>query len=177
MNFGQKLENYYLSHINETKSRKRGYLFFAYHGNFEGLNSEEIEQLRVAQAVERLPHIYVEFLQTMGRSSGGIFTGCDLNFETLLELKKILLRFMEVNRQSGMEIPLLPEDAFVFLSIQGVDFFFFRTDSLEDDPAVYYYFDGMKKYYEVTSSLSLWLWEHAFNPTKETEKFLDDLEE
>jgi hypothetical protein len=178
-NFGEKLKIFYIEYIRQFKSRKdvsfsTVYLSHAYHGIFEGMASQEIEQLKLAQEVKTLPRIYVEFLEIMGHKAGGIFVGCSISFEELLILKKALLNMMKENRHSGMTIPTLPDEAFVFLGIQGVDFFFFEANNNDNDPPVFYYMDGAKKYHEVASSLSSWFWKHAFDPTKITQQFLED---
>lgn len=177
--FGEALKQHYLEHIRQVKttggtSFQARYLSYAYHGRFEGLTASEIDQVARAQGVSPLPRIYVEVLQTMGRSAGGIFVGCDVSFDQLLILKAALLEMMRQNRTAGIEVPTLPAHAIVFFAIQGTDFFFFEASPSTDDPAVYYYQDGATQYRRVASSLSSWFWEQAFDPTKDTDSFADN---
>jgi hypothetical protein len=134
------------------------------------LGVREIEQLKVVQTVETLPKIYLEFLQTMGRKSGGIFMGCSTSFEELLNLKKIL--YMMQDQHKGPK-PKMPANMFVFLGIQDVDFFFFEATPDQDDPPVFYYMDGMDEYHQIAPSLSSWLWEQAFNPTEKVQPIIN----
>src|SRR5262249_7602915 len=143
--FGDKLKSHYIHHIQQAKSSKETSFFTlwvqsAYHGIFEGLSGAEIEKLRLAQSVDKLPSIYLEFLQVMGRKSGGIFAGCSVSFDELLSLKAEL---QMIQKYHDVEQPPLPANSFVFLAIQGVDYFFFEATQNQDDPAVYYYCDGL----------------------------------
>ncbi len=177
--FGQRLKQHYQEHIGKMKATNDGTFMslhykIAYHGNFGGMSDAEIDQVRVAQTVDHLPQIYVDFLRVMGHQAGGIFAGCSVSLGELLILKKALLNMMAQNRGINLTIPHLPEGAFVFLCIQGVDFFFFDTASGEDDPPVLYYMDSLSRFYPVAETLSSWLWEQAFNPTKLTEELVKD---
>lgn len=177
--FGQRLKQHYQEHIEKMKAVNDGTFMtlhykMAYHGNFEGMSDAEIEQVRTAQNVNHLPQVYVDFLRTMGHQAGGIFTGCSVSLRELLILKKALLNMMAQNRGIDLKIPQLPDTAFIFLCIQGVDFFFFDTASGQDDPPVQYYMDSLSQFYPVAETLSSWFWEQAFNPTKLTEKLVED---
>jgi hypothetical protein len=79
---------------------------------------------------------------------------------------------MDENRVENPEIPIRPTNAFVFLAIQGVDFFLFEATLEQDNPPVYYYVDATKEYHQITASLSSWFWDEAFDPTKAIQKFL-----
>jgi hypothetical protein len=173
--FGEKLKSHYSNHIQQAKSRVDS-LFLrlwsrdSYHGIFEGLTDDEIEQIREAQEVEKFPQVYVDYLKSMGRKHGGIFTGCSVGFDELLELKKVL--YMMQDQHKGPK-PKMPANMFVFLGIQDVDFFFFEATPDQDDPPVFYYMDGMDEYHQIAPSLSSWLWEQAFNPTEKVQPIIN----
>jgi hypothetical protein len=166
--FGLKLKQRYEAHIVETKAKKDDSFDTmlaraAYHGNFEGMPDDEIEQVKTRQDVQFLPSVYIEFLRVMGRKSGGIFGGCDITLPTLAILKTALFNELQDSREMGANVPDLPPACFVFLSIQGTDFFYFDTATNADDPEVYYYMGNWDRVYLVADRLSDWFWNQSFN--------------
>lgn len=168
-NFGERLKSHYIKHITDIRTQaqasfKTKYLSSIYHGNFEGISELEILEIQRAQSVPKLPTPYSDFLLSMGRSSGGIFIGCAVHFDDLLQIKSQLENMMSENRQGLLDIPFLPDNAFIFMSIQDVDFFFFIANEIEDDPPIYYYADGSKQFIKVCETVSQWFFEQAFDP-------------
>ena len=52
-----------------------------------GCRPDEIERVRVAQRVDALPSVYVEFLTVMGREAGAFLPGTDVFYPHPVELK------------------------------------------------------------------------------------------
>lgn len=177
-NFGESLKFFYEAYIAASKavgeeSFSSGYVATFFHGTFEGLNVDEIEAIRAAQNVAKLPRIYTEFLRVMGRKSGGMFTGCDVDFPAPLRLKQSVFAMIEENREENPNIPLLPDDVVVFYGCQDASFCYFRTARDTEDPAVYYYVDGATKSYSVSPSLSKWLLQQVFDPEARGQFLMD----
>lgn len=126
---------------------------------FEGCSGAEIEIIKQAQKVERLPEIYIQFLLTMGKTAGGIvFRGSDYSYQYLLNLKRWAMELIEENDVSIQ----LPNDAFIFFMHQGYNFHFFHTN-LGDDPSVYYFHDGERDFSLSAESLSDWYEKFIFH--------------
>lgn len=177
-NFGDALKVFYEAYIAASKmvggnDFSSSYAAAFFHGTFEGLTPDEIEAIRVAQKVAKLPGIYTEFLRVMGRKSGGMFTGCDVDFPAPLTLKESLLAMMDENREENPDIPLFPADIVVFYSCQDASFCYFRTDRDTEDPTAYYYVDGATKSYSLATSLSKWLLQQVFDPTARGQFLMD----
>lgn len=103
----------------------------------EGCTDDEIRKLMDEQQIERLPQIYLEYLKYFGKRSGDIFTGLYSTFNDILPLKREA-------RSLCAELKIeLPEDAFVFLGQQGHTFWYFLTNNISDNPAVYIIFEMM----------------------------------
>ncbi len=111
-----------------------------------------------------LPLVFRQFLQVMGRGDGNIFVGCDRGIKFLLSAKAGLQEILKISSRD-FETPELPPDAVVFLALQGVEFFFFEATPGLDDPPVWLYMEGEAVFYQVSPTLSAWLWEQAFDPT------------
>jgi hypothetical protein len=109
-----------------------------YAGKVEGCSEQEIEEIRLAQRVDRLPNIYRQFLAVMGREDGRLFLGTDVCYPEILEAKGAVAGLLHIN---GNPFPF-PEDAVVFSVHQGYHITYFQTSNNEDDPAVYSYLEG-----------------------------------
>lgn len=159
-NFGETLKAHYTEFIEQLPNNNvagfEEYKIVLLKNNrrFEGLTDVEIEDLRAAQSVSRLPAIYIQVLQTMGRSSSGIFMGTENIYGQLKLRKQDLQTSLSYKRAQGMPTPDLPENAFVFSSIKGIYFWYFIVD--EDDPPVYYYYAGSSKFEQKSDLLSEW---------------------
>ena len=83
-----------------------------------------------------LPMAYIEFLHVMGEGTGnGFLIGHDCFIDTIFSLKSWALELLEENNETEL---FIKDTYFVFMMIQGMNFFFFDiTDG--DDPPVYLY--------------------------------------
>lgn len=163
--FGEKLREHYRAHIQaaRTSTETSFSTTYLYRDHFEGLSNAEIDNIQQAQSVDFLPLAFRQFLQVMGRGDGNIFVGCDRSLDFLLNAKMGLQEILEISSQD-FETPELPTNAVVFLAIQGVEFFFFEATKGVDDPPIWLYLEDEAIFYQVSSTLSAWLWEQAFDP-------------
>ena len=100
-----------------------------------GCTDEEIEALRIAQGVERLPALYVEFMRQMGRADGGLgtFFEADFSYAAVVKLKSPEIGYaLAILRSLGQE-----EGSFVFLSDNANFLYTFNTSDPYDDPVIY----------------------------------------
>jgi hypothetical protein len=86
----------------------------------------------------KLPGIYRDYLSKMGHSPGKLFTGTDVSYKWLFELRDFLRKTLETD-ESGI---LLPENIFVFSSHQGYIYHFFYVVEGSDNPPVFGYKEG-----------------------------------
>ena len=92
----------YEAYIQDLKKRLMRYGFNQ--GPFKGCTPEEIETLKKAQRVRRLPEVYRQFLLAMGHSGTGIlFVGSDSNYSELLTMKDDAIELIEENKRIAME--------------------------------------------------------------------------
>lgn len=103
-----------------------------------GCSSAEIEEIASGQNVA-LPAAYRAFLSMIGRGCGDFLVGSDCFYPAVLNVRDYA---MDLLREGGVEAGL-PDDAFVFLCHQGYEFLFFKTADHAEDPAVYFYAEGM----------------------------------
>lgn len=170
MTFGEKLKEHFkkvstdlLAKLRNDPQKQLMLSFYetSFHGQYEGFTEKQVDSLRRAQKVDTLPEIYRQFLLVMGKSPGGFFEGANGSFEALKATKKDLIKTLKDNLIDEIPTPRLPSHVFVFLSYQGVDYFFFETG--HDDPAVYYYNDGDAHFRKVADHLSEWFFEQCLN--------------
>jgi hypothetical protein len=108
--------------------------------NFLGCTASEIMTLMTKQNVSDLPLIYREYLEVFGQEEcNAIFTGIDATYNYLVDMKKTAVELID---NFGDGLFELPDDAFVFAMIQGTDFWYFRTQPLENNPQVLLYLEG-----------------------------------
>lgn len=103
----------------------------------EGCSSEEIETVIKAQQVKRLPRIFREYLETMGKKGLGYnpYMGASWGCGPMKFLKDWARN--SISRKGASFV--LPTDAFVFYD-QGEDvYLYFRTDNEDDNPPVHQY--------------------------------------
>lgn len=102
-----------------------------------GCTPEDIEEMKMAQGVARLPAIYVQFMRLLGRNASPLFEGEYYNCKDVKGLKQ---RAYEVFRE---DFPFfnLPSDAFVFYNHQDDYILYFLTNTDENDPPVYLHND------------------------------------
>jgi hypothetical protein len=105
-----------------------------------GCTEAEIKEVMKRQNVSRLPQIYHSYLSAMGKYSGDINIGEDMDYGWLSSVKNHFRQYLETANL------LLADDAFVFKGSQGVAYWYFLTANEDEDPPVYfwcvYYSDG-----------------------------------
>ncbi|MBN2294814.1 MAG: SMI1/KNR4 family protein [Pirellulales bacterium] len=84
-----------------------------------------------------IPAAYRAYLNIAGAEPPPKLVGSDCHDHYLFNLHEWA---NELLKESGDPFRL-PDDAIVFLMHQGYQFFYFRADGVNDDPAVYYYFE------------------------------------
>lgn len=107
-------------------------------------SEEEINHIAKGK---RLPIAFVEFLQCMGRGTGGkkFMKGEDCYYEKLLWLTESARELLSEN-DSGL---ILSEDIFVFFMSQGCLFCFFKLDE-GDNPPVYLFSEAREdRFYKI----------------------------
>lgn len=92
-----------------------------------GCSDEEIEKLMMDQGVSRLPRLYREYLEVMGKSGilSSIYPGSDWSYEHLLNIKQDWQEDLIMYRQTF----IVPEKAFVFFQHGGYEYRYFITDT------------------------------------------------
>ncbi len=123
-------------------------------GRLDGCTRGEIEIIEKDFDC-KLPGAYVALLKRIGRNPGGLMTGLDFAFPELLSFRRIanaLLEDLEDDEAVDLE---LDERDFVFLMIQGYQFFFFRAGD-SDDPAVFFYDDDDPSFRKISGSFVEW---------------------
>ncbi len=120
-------------------------------------NSTDIQTIANNCEPLGLPKAYLEFLEKYGKG-GGVFIGEDYTNLKLRGLKEALEKLLEVEH---FPKTLQPED-FVFLSVQGCQYYFFKLNN-ESNPPVYGYFEGITRgnFDLVAESFSAFLVKHA----------------
>jgi hypothetical protein len=114
---------------------KRWMSCYAFTPPILGCNDSEIEQLQIAQNVEKLPELYCEFMRQMGREDGGLGKLLDayLTYTYALTFKSEQIDFsLPILKTYGLE-----RGNFVFLSDNNNFLYFFDTVESSDDPIVY----------------------------------------
>jgi hypothetical protein len=97
-----------------------------------GCSEEVITSLDKYSAVGRLPEYYRQFLLSMGGYIDGRYLGSYLfTCEYLEEIQK------EGHDMAKKFRPEVPADAFFFATYDFVDYFYFRTMDINDNPPVY----------------------------------------
>jgi hypothetical protein len=98
-----------------------------------GCTQTEIDEIQHAQNVGYLPPTFVQFLQIAGKEARGLWSDAFFDYSNLLTLKSSLVRLLEAH---GNPI-VLPSDAFVFNTVEGINYFYFLTATHDPDPYVY----------------------------------------
>lgn len=99
-----------------------------------GCSSNEIESVKAAQGINRLPKVYQEFLEELGNEAGTAFSSYFYTYASLSWMKESA---KEGLREENITLAL-SDDAFIFLDLHGKIYYFFYTDNDSDDPEVYY---------------------------------------
>lgn len=112
--------------------------------DFIGCTAEEIAQLCEKQGSSKLPGLYLQFLQKMGRQAGRLFVGCEVFYSAQIyfDFREVAEEILEINKV----VFEIPKSAFVFLNHQGYIFMYFDTETNEYDPELIRYSEGTDSY-------------------------------
>lgn len=136
MNFGQALKEK-LKELKYPRNHVFVERFADYPLPIEGCTLEEIEQIKIVQNVpnKKLPLVYMEFLIHLGKRSGDLWIGYDLNYRYLIGYN-----FTEAYNEQLIADGHHPhsDQYYVFMNKQGSCHWFFSLDE-GDDPWVYEY--------------------------------------
>ncbi|MEO6175600.1 MAG: SMI1/KNR4 family protein [Flavobacterium circumlabens] len=102
----------------------------------EGLDNEKIRAIEKYYDV-CLPLDYKLFLEKMGKTGDKFLRGEDCFYDRILELREYANDLLADDNSQFK----LKKEHFVFYSHQGYIFAFFDT-SIEENPPIYYYFEG-----------------------------------
>ncbi|WP_165763238.1 SMI1/KNR4 family protein [Flavobacterium sp. AJR] len=102
----------------------------------EGLDNEKIKAIENYYKVS-LPLEYKLFLEKMGKTGDKFLRGEHCFYDRIFELREYANELLEDDNSEFK----LKKEHFVFYSHQGYIFAFFDT-SLEENPPIYYYFEG-----------------------------------
>ena len=114
----------------------------------------EIENIERKYEV-RLPSVYRDFLDLMGKSAGNYMLGSSVFYDELFSLKQGVEELVEENN-----LEPIPASAFIFWMHQGYQAAFFNIGE-GDNPPVYYFTEGQdeKKFILVEESLTNFFFE------------------
>ncbi|GIK65736.1 MAG: hypothetical protein BroJett018_35300 [Chloroflexota bacterium] len=135
-----------------------------------GCSDEEIQALTTAQCVDYLPELYRQLLKETGKTIDWFFLG---HSAACYELHSYRNEFL----QEELSIPglLVPSDIFVFMSCQGVDWWFFRTKT--DDTAIYGWSEFEPGFWKAAPNLAEYLTKalnKTFRPKPAEQYFIYD---
>lgn len=123
----------------------------------QGCTEEELAALMEAQGVVALPGSYREFMGFTGRAPYWLARS-EWDYEWLLEAKQIA-RQIVVEDYKGDFAPF--EDAFVFQTHYGYEFYYFRAEDLTDPDPHFWIHSATKPVQESETSFATWLQELA----------------
>ena len=106
--------------------------------NLSGCSTTQVAKIETFYTV-KLPLTYVEFLLAMGRSADKFMLGSSAFYDEIFDLRAWGIELLLENNFKE-----LPADTFVFWMHQGYQFAFFHLNE-EDDPPVYFYYEGRTK--------------------------------
>lgn len=109
-------------------------------GQPKGCTPDEIEALEESFGCE-LPAAYRQYLAWMGKDYDGIFVGSDWFITNVAENTRCL---PELLRENGVAF-ILPEQYVCFFAHQGYIAAWFELPSVDENPAIWFYQDGMKE--------------------------------
>jgi len=132
--------------------------------DFIGCSEDEIDEIERQFSI-KLPLIYREYLNTMGRSSGSFLQGTDFSFPVILGLRESA---EDLIKECDAKITLSKTD-FVFVFHQGYQFLYFNSKD-SDDPPIYLFVDEEPISQKVFNKFSEWLIQCVKD---ETEAFRD----
>lgn len=116
-----------------------------------GFAEEEIHRAEQLSGL-RFPAVYRDFLRTCGKSAGRFFKGSHVAAETPERLLEFRDWAEDLLKESSGGLAL-SSSQFVFLVHQGYEFTFFVADG-DDDPAVFEFIEGDRRFSQVSARLS-----------------------
>lgn len=111
-----------------------------------GCSPNEINEGQLL-AKHRLPEFYLLFLTTFGKGAGDFMRGSHAYYPDVLELKEWANECLKENN-----LPLLPDDVFVFWMHQGYQFAYFYLDGTNNPEVIYFSEDSES---QLTKKVSL----------------------
>lgn len=120
-------------------------------GGFVGCSDSEISDLESSFSV-RLPESYKDFLRSCGKDAGSLLNFCLYQASGLIEFMKPHLAKLSNDFS-------LPAGGFAFIWDNDTILYFDTTQG--DDPPVWRYDEGEKKFDQVFPSFSAWLADHV----------------
>lgn len=115
-----------------------------------GCTINDLEDYMKTQGVQRLPSIYIDFLLTVGKSSGNLWKRAHYKGVDLTRIKASLLNLLIAHKNPI----ILPDDAFVFFSEDRIVFYYFLTKNHDENPPVYMFLEVEYKHEIVDKNLS-----------------------
>lgn len=120
---------------------------------FHGCSHDEIRKLMKNQSVEKLPNIYIDFMLKLGKNCpGSVFTGEDLYYDSVLELKDVFADFLEYEKAEWE----ISDNIFIFWTHHDYKFYFFDVAE-GDNPPIYVFIQGAKRPLLTAKSFSVQL--------------------
>lgn len=118
----------------------------------EGCTSEEIQAVISAQQVKRLPRVFREYMETLGKKGLGYnpYMGPSWGCGPMKFLKDWARNSIQKSETSFV----LPTDAFVFYDKSEDVYLYFRTDNEDDNPPVHQYTVSTKAEVKLYDSLT-----------------------
>jgi hypothetical protein len=126
-----------------------------------GCSADEIAALEAFHGI-KLPLAYTDFLRVAGRCAGKFIYDVDFLYDKLFTLNALAADLLNDWEKGQLK---LPTNAFVFAMRYGEQFMFFEADGKNDDPPVFFYFEGHKKFKHIANSV----WEVLEAELTETE--------
>jgi hypothetical protein len=135
----------------------------------EPCTEDQIQALEKQLGI-KVPNIYREFLQWMGKNRAGLLVGTKWLIEDVPGLKPELVKLIATNKSPAA----LPDDAFVFWGTQGYEFHFMRLS--EGDASKIYRYHGTLDMKEaafpvISQNLNDWLAERIQAHVKKLKGF------
>ena len=114
----------------------------------QGCPESEIKRVCEASRLS-LPESYLDFLRAVGKGAGRFMCEVDQYYDAMLELNYKASKFLEIYEDGKLS---LPENAYVFSMRFGEQFLFFIADGINDNPPIFYYYEGNGEFTDLKKS-------------------------
>ncbi|HAW30858.1 MAG TPA: hypothetical protein DCY03_22515 [Planctomycetaceae bacterium] len=114
----------------------------------QGCSESEIKRVCEASRLS-LPESYLEFLRAIGKGAGRFMCEVDQYFDVMLNLNAEAEETLENFEEGKLS---LPEKAYVFSMRFGEQFLFFIADGINDNPPIFYYYEGNGEFTDLKKS-------------------------